>query len=112
MVMAHRDHVEALLSQAAAAHRTVLTVVPADIGASLPVDAQGISLAIEYLATATGLSSDEHRELIRPHSINPAVLHARVSGPRRSPRIRSLGPVSTGAGSRRRARHSGRCAGR
>ena len=48
--------------------------------ASLPVDAQGATRAIDYLATAVGLSVRERRRLVAPHAVNPAVLHARVFG--------------------------------
>jgi hypothetical protein len=36
--------------------------------------------AIDHLAAAAGLSPGERRDLIRPHAVNPAVLHARVFG--------------------------------
>ena len=77
----HRDHVEALLSEAAAEHASLLERLPPELGESLPVDAQGVTHAIDHLATAAGLSESERRALIRPHAINPAVLHARVFGP-------------------------------
>jgi hypothetical protein len=67
----HRDRAE---------HRTLLEQLPDDLRESLPVDAQGVTAAIEYLGAAAGLSTDERRELIRPHAVNPAVLHARVFG--------------------------------
>jgi hypothetical protein len=54
--------------------------LPPDLRASLPVDAQGLTRAIDYLAGAAGLSDIERRELVRPHAGNPAVLHARVFG--------------------------------
>ena len=44
------------------------------------MDAQGITEAIDYVAEAAGLSSAERRTLIRPHAVNPAVMHARVFG--------------------------------
>jgi hypothetical protein len=50
------------------------------VRASLPVDAQGITEAIDFLAETAGFSSDERRTLIRPHAVNPAVMHARVFG--------------------------------
>ena len=81
MNVTHRDHVEALLSEAAAEHASLLERLPPELGESLPVDAQGITHAIDHLATAAGLSESERRALIRPHAINPAVLHARVFGP-------------------------------
>lgn len=80
MVGSHRTRVQALLSEAEAAHRALLTAVPAEIGAALPVDAQGITRAIDHIASAAGLSPAERRQLVRPHAVNPAVLHARVFG--------------------------------
>jgi hypothetical protein len=69
------------LSEAAAAHASLLERLPPDLRESLPVDAQGVTHAIDHLAGAAGLSESERRALIRPHAINPAVLHARVYGP-------------------------------
>ncbi len=76
----HRGHVEALLSEAAARHATLISQLPPVLQASLPVDGQGVTEAIDYLAAVAGLSDTERRALIRPHAINPAVLHARVFG--------------------------------
>jgi hypothetical protein len=81
MPATHQDHVEELLASAAADHARLVEQLPEDLRASLPVDAQGVTRAIEHLATAAGLSADERRALIRPHAVNPAVLHARVFGP-------------------------------
>jgi hypothetical protein len=81
MAVTHRGHVETLLSDAAAAHASLLERLPDDLRESLPVDAQGVTHAIDHLAGAAGLSESERRALIRPHAINPAVLHARVYGP-------------------------------
>ncbi len=81
MDVSHRDRVEGLLSEAADEHARLMSRLPADLRASLPVDAQGITQAIDHLATAAGLSVGERRALIRPHAVNPAVLHARVFGP-------------------------------
>jgi hypothetical protein len=80
MARTHRDHVEELLASAAADHERLIAHVPKELRASLPVDAQGVTRAIEHLAIAAGLSDDERRALIRPHAVNPAVLHARVFG--------------------------------
>lgn len=80
MVGPHRTRVEELLTEAEAAHRALLIGVPAEVGASLPVDAQGITRAIDHLASAAGLSPAQRRQLVRPHAVNPAVLHARVFG--------------------------------
>src|SRR6185437_11631648 len=77
----HRERVETLLAEAAAEHAGLRAQLPADLAASLPVDAQGVTRAIDHLAGAAGLSEGERRALIRPHAVNPAVLHARVYGP-------------------------------
>jgi hypothetical protein len=77
----HRDYVEELLTSAAADHAHLVAQLPEELRASLPVDAQGVTRAIEHLAVAAGLSGEERRALIRPHAVNPAVLHARVFGP-------------------------------
>ena len=66
-----------------------------------PVDAQGVTQAIDYLAAAAGLSSSERRALIRPHAVNPAVLHARVFG--RAPLARETVIASFVEGARVRA---------
>jgi hypothetical protein len=76
----HVDRVESLLADAAAEHETLMAQLPADLRASLPVDAQGVTRAIDHLAASAGLSMSERRALIRPHAVNPAVLHARVFG--------------------------------
>jgi hypothetical protein len=76
----HRGRVEALLADAAAEHATLMSRLPAELQASLPVDAQGVTRAIDHLAAAVGLSVSERRALIQPHAVNPAVLHARVFG--------------------------------
>jgi hypothetical protein len=76
----HRGHVEALLSEAAAEHAGLLERLPPELRESLPVDAQGVTHAIDHVASAAGLSESERQALIRPHAINPAVLHARVYG--------------------------------
>jgi hypothetical protein len=93
----HRDHVEALIADAAAEHATLLARLPESLRESLPVDAQGVTAAIEYLAAAAGLSAPERRELIRPHAVNPAVLHARVFGPAPLARETVIGSFVEGA---------------
>ena len=80
MESTHREQVQALLGQAAADHETLVAQLPANLQASLPVDAQGVTRAIELLAVAAGLDADARRALQRPHAVNPAVLHARVYG--------------------------------
>lgn len=74
------QRVEALLADAAAEHATLMRHLPAELRESLPVDAQGVTRAIDHLASAAGLSAGERRALISPHAVNPAVLHARVFG--------------------------------
>ena len=80
MPITHRDHVQSLLSTAAADHAGLLAQLPAALTESLPVDAQGVTQAIDHLATAAGLSETERGDLVRPHAVNPAVMHARVYG--------------------------------
>ena len=80
MAETHLARVEALLAEAAEQHARLLTELPAELAASLPVDAQGVTRAIDHLATAAGLSEAERRALIRSHAVNPAVMHARVFG--------------------------------
>ena len=76
----HRSEVQTLLAQAAEAHARLLAQLPGEIAALLPVDAQGLTRAIDHLAAAAGLSPERRRALVRPHGVNPAVLHARVFG--------------------------------
>jgi hypothetical protein len=76
----HRARIEEMLAAAAARHAALLPHLPPHVRASLPVDAQGITEAIDHLAEAAGLSPAERRTLIRPHAVNPAVMHARVFG--------------------------------
>jgi hypothetical protein len=80
MDQTHRGRVEALLNDAAAEHASLMSQLSPELQASLPVDAQGVTRAIDHLAAAAGLSETERRALVRPHAVNPAVLHARVFG--------------------------------
>jgi hypothetical protein len=72
--------VEELLADAGAEHEMLLAQLPPEIAEALPVDAQGLTEAIDHLAEAAGLTEAERRALIRPHAHNPAVMHARVFG--------------------------------
>jgi hypothetical protein len=101
MEASHRDRVQALLADAAAAHEELMIRMPADLQASLPVDAQGVTQAIDHLAMAAGLSEPERLALIKPHAVNPAVLHARVFG--RAPLARETVIASFVDGARVRA---------
>ena len=78
--MTHRARVEAMLAAASAKHAALLPELSPEIRASLPVDAQGITEAIDFVAEEAGLSATERRALIRPHAVNAAVMHARVFG--------------------------------
>jgi hypothetical protein len=69
-----------MLANAATKHAELLPQLPPEVQAALPVDAQGITEAIDFLAEAAGLSAAERRTLVRPHAVNPAVMHARVFG--------------------------------
>ena len=80
MPATHRARVEALLSEAASEHARLISRMPPDLRASVPVDAQCVTEAIDHLAAAAGLSATDRRALVRPHAVNPAVLHARVFG--------------------------------
>jgi hypothetical protein len=77
----HRRQVEAILAGARAEHRALLAHASAALRASLPVDAAGITQAIDHLAEAGGLSPEAvHGEQVRGHRTNAAVLHLRVFG--------------------------------
>jgi hypothetical protein len=80
MTETHQARVEALLADAAAEHVALVSRLSPELQGSLPVDAQGVTRAIDHLATAAGLSDRERRALVRPHAVNSAVLHARVFG--------------------------------
>jgi hypothetical protein len=80
MPFTHRSRVETMLADAAARHAQMLPELPPAVRDSLPADAQGLTEAIDFLGEAAGLSTAERRGLIRPHGINPAVMHARVFG--------------------------------
>ncbi len=97
MPSTHRDYVEELLADAAADHAQLVAQLPEALRASLPVDAQGVTRAIEHLAAAAGLSEEERLALIRPHAVNPAVLHARVFGPAPLARETVIGSFVEGA---------------
>src|ERR1700727_3839340 len=101
MEVTHRRRVEALLAGAAAEHASLMSHLSPELQASVPVDAQGVTQAIDHLAEAAGLSLSERRALIRPHSVNPAVLHARVFG--REPLARETVIASFIEGARVRA---------
>jgi hypothetical protein len=79
--MSHRREVEAILAGARAEHRALLAQVSPALAASLPVDATGLTQAIDHLAEVGGLSPEAvHGEQVRGHRTNAAVLHLRVFG--------------------------------
>src|SRR4051794_19695196 len=80
MAPTHRQEVEAILAGAHAEHAALLDQVSPALRASLPVDATGITQAIDHLGRVVGLSEDLHSEQTRGHRANPAVLHGRVFG--------------------------------
>lgn len=86
-----------MLSEAAAERASLMSRLSPDLQESLPVDAQGATRAIDYLAGAAGLSVSERRALIRPHAVNPAVLHARVFGGAPLARATVIGSFVEGA---------------
>ena len=72
--------VEAVLADARAAHAELLERVTPALRASLPVDATGITQAIEILAGAVGIGAEIRAARDRLNRANPAVLHGRVYG--------------------------------
>ena len=75
-----RQEIEAILAGARAERAALLERVSPALRASLPVDATGITQAIEHLAELAGLSDELRRAQARAHQANPAVLHGRVFG--------------------------------
>jgi hypothetical protein len=78
--MTHVQEVEAILAGSAAERAALLDAVSPALRASLPVDATGITQAIEHLATAVQLGDQLRAEQAEGHRANPAVLHGRVFG--------------------------------
>jgi hypothetical protein len=72
--------VEAVLDDARAAHAELLASVAPGLRASLPVDATGVTQAIEILAAAAGIAGEIRAARDRLNRANPAVLHGRVYG--------------------------------
>ena len=74
------DEVEAVIAEARAAHAETLASVAPGLRASLPVDATGVTRAIDLLAAAVGIEAELRAERDRLNRANPAVLHGRVFG--------------------------------
>lgn len=77
--MTHRSQVEAILAGARAERAALLSALSPALRASLPVDATGITQAIDHLGEAAGLE-EMHKRQILAHRTNAAVMHARVFG--------------------------------
>jgi hypothetical protein len=75
-----RGEVEAILAGSAAERAALLAAVSPELRASLPVDATGITQAIEHLARVVELGDELRAEQALGHRANPAVLHGRVFG--------------------------------
>ena len=78
--MSHRRSIEEVLDRARGEHAVLLAQLSPALRSSLPVDAAGITEAIDLLGDAVGLSSELRDEQTRSHRANPAVLHGRVFG--------------------------------
>src|SRR4051794_40674903 len=97
--MTHRSQVEAILAGARSERRALLDQLSPALRASRPVDATGISQALDPLGAAAGL--DLHAEQLRGHRTNAAVLHGRVFG--RTPLSRDTVLAAFADGARVRA---------
>ena len=95
------EHVEAALADARTAHAELLEQVTPALRASLPVDATGITQAIDILAAAVGIAGEIRAERDRLNRANPAVLHGRVYG--RAPLAPDPGVAAFAEGARARA---------
>lgn len=76
--MTHQAEVQAILAGARAERAALLEQLSPALQASLPVDATGISQALDHLGEAAGI--DVHREQVEASKTNAAVLHGRVFG--------------------------------
>jgi hypothetical protein len=76
--MTHQAEVEAILAGARAERAALLEALSPALRASLPVDATGITQALDHLGEAAGI--DAHAEQVEAHKRNAAVLHGRVFG--------------------------------
>lgn len=76
----YHAELERLIARARADHEALLERVSADLAASLPVDATGVTQSIDVLAAAVGLDEVIAAERDRLNRSNPAVLHGRVFG--------------------------------
>jgi hypothetical protein len=76
--MTHEAEVQAILAGARAERAALLEQLSPALRASLPVDATGITQALDHLGEAAGI--DAHAEQVEAHRTNAAVLHGRVFG--------------------------------
>jgi hypothetical protein len=75
-----RDELEGLIVRAHLEHELLLARATEELRASLPVDATGVTQAIDVLAAAVGIEPELRAERDRRNRANPAVLHGRVFG--------------------------------
>ncbi|MEA2249559.1 MAG: hypothetical protein QOH46_4088 [Solirubrobacteraceae bacterium] len=80
MAGGHRGRLEELIVAARAEHDALLARVEPELAASLPVDATGVTQAIDALAAAVGIAEEIAATRDRLNRSNPAVLHGRVFG--------------------------------
>lgn len=74
------EAIEGLIVRAHVDHEVLLARVGEPLRASLPVDATGVTQAIDVLAGEVGMADELRAERDRLHRANPAVLHGRVFG--------------------------------
>ena len=101
MPVTHRQTTEEILDRARAEHATLLEQLSPALRASLPVDAVGITQAIDHLGEVVGISARLRDAQKRGHHANPAVLHGRVFG--RTPLTRATVLAAFVEGARVRA---------
>jgi hypothetical protein len=80
MFPTHLQEVEAILARARAERLVLLDQVSESLRASLPVDATGITQAIEHLGAVAGVADELRAAQAQGYQANPAVLHGRVFG--------------------------------
>lgn len=103
MPVTHRQATAAILDGARAEHAALLEQLSPALRASLPVDASGITQAIDHLSEVVGVSAQLRSDQTRGHHANPAVLHGRVFGRAPLTRATVLAAFVEGARVRERA---------
>jgi hypothetical protein len=92
-----RDELEGLIVRAHLEHELLLARAGDELRASLPVDATGVTQAIDVLAAALGIEPELRAERDRRNRANPAVLHGRVFGRAALPAETVLAAFADGA---------------